>query len=70
MPHFDPEFIQVMQEALDEAMTRVPSEHSTATIKSYLAECILKAAARGQISRGELVAVAAGQIQTAISLFA
>jgi hypothetical protein len=58
-----------MRNALEEVMTKVPSEYSTPTTKSYLAECILKAAAQGQISRNELVAAAADQIQVAITLF-
>jgi hypothetical protein len=69
MPHFDPELVQVMRNALEEVMTKVPSEYSTPTTKSYLAECILKAAAEGQISRSELVAAAADQIQVAVTLF-
>jgi hypothetical protein len=69
VPHFDPELIQVMRNALEEVMTRVPSEYSTPTIKTYLAECILKAAAQGQISFHELIAAAADQIQVAISRF-
>ena len=40
MPHLDLELIQVMRNALGEVMTRVPSEHSTMSIKTYLAECI------------------------------
>jgi hypothetical protein len=69
VPQFDPESIQVMRSALDEVMSRVPSAHSTSRIKVYLAECILKAAARGPINYNELVALAANQIQVAISLF-
>ena len=69
MPHFDPELVEVMRDALDEVMTKVPSEHSTAATKAYLAECILKTAAQGQISRNELVAAAADQIQMAITRF-
>jgi hypothetical protein len=68
MPHFNPELVQVMRNALEEVMTKVPLEYSTPTTKSYLAECILKAAAQGQISRNELVATAADQIQVAITL--
>jgi hypothetical protein len=58
-----------MRNALEEVMTRVPSEHSTPAIKVYLAEFILKAAAQGLTRHNELVAVAADQIQVAISLF-
>ena len=67
MPHFDPERIRVMRNALEEVMTKVPSEYSTPTTKLYLAEVILKAAAQGQISHNGLVAAAANQIQVAIS---
>ncbi len=59
MPHFDPQLIQVMRNALEEVMTRVPLEHSTPATKAYLAECILKAAAQGQTSYDGLVAAAA-----------
>ena len=48
MPKFDPDFIQIMRTALEEAMTPVPLEYSTPAIKAHLAECILKAAAQGQ----------------------
>ena len=69
MSQFDPQLIQVMRNALEEVMTRVPLEYSTSAIKVYLAECILKAAAQGRVTYNELVAVAADQIQVAISLF-
>jgi hypothetical protein len=69
MPHFDPERIQVMRDSLEEVMTKVPSEHSTPTIKVYLAQCILKAAAQAPMSGDELVAVASRQITVAISRF-
>jgi hypothetical protein len=65
--HFDPELTQVMRNALEVVMTRVPWEHSTPAIKAYLAECILKAAAQGRISYDELVAAGVDQIQAAIS---
>jgi len=69
VPQFDAELIEVMRNALEVVMTRVPTEHSTSAIKVYLAEFILKAAAQGQTRHDELVAAAAGQIQVAISLF-
>jgi hypothetical protein len=69
MPHFDPELVEVMRDALDEVMTKVPSENSAPATNTYLAECILKTAAQGQISRNELVAAAADQIRAAITLF-
>jgi hypothetical protein len=68
MPKFDPELIQIMRNALEEVMTRVPLEYSTQTTKAYLAECILKAAAQGQTSYNELVGAAADQIQAVLSL--
>jgi hypothetical protein len=58
-----------MRNALDEVMKKVPSEYSTPAIKAYLAERILKTAVQGRISRNELVAAAADQIQVAITLF-
>ena len=69
MPHFDPELVEVMRDVLEEVMTKVPSEYSTPATRAYLAECILRTAAQGQISRHELVAAAADQIQAAITLF-
>ena len=69
MPQFDPQLIQTMRNALEEVMTRVPLEYSTASTKAYLAECILKAAAQGHTSYNELIAAASDQIQTILSLF-
>jgi len=69
MPQFDPELIQIMRDALDDAMTRVPLEHSTVEVKARLAEYILKAAAQGQTSYDALVAAAADQINVILSLF-
>jgi hypothetical protein len=69
MPYFDSELVEVMRDALEEVMREVPSEYSTPATKAYLAECILKTAAQGQVSRNELVAAAADQIPVAITLF-
>jgi hypothetical protein len=66
---YDPELTKVMRNALEVVMTRVPWEYSTPPVKAYLAECILKTAARGQRRFDELVAAAADQIQVAISRF-
>lgn len=38
MPQFDPELIQVIKSALEEVMTRVPSEYSTVEVKAFLAD--------------------------------
>jgi hypothetical protein len=65
---FDTDLIQVMRNALEEVMAKVPSGHSTSAIKVYLAEFILKAAAQGRTRHNELVAMAAEQIPGAISL--
>ena len=70
MPQFDSEQIQVIKSALEEVMTRVPPECSTVEVKAYLAEYILKAAARGQITFDMLVSAGTDQIQTILSLFA
>jgi hypothetical protein len=69
MPSFDPQLVQLMRNALEEAMTRVPLEYATSATKAYLAECILKAAAQGQTSYEGLLAAASDQIQTVMSLF-
>lgn len=66
MPQFDPGVVQVMKSALEEAMTRVPSEHSTVEVKAYLAEYILKTAARGQTSYDGLVAVTSSAIAACV----
>jgi hypothetical protein len=50
MQKFDPQLVQVMRNALEEVMTKVPLEYSSSSTKAYLAECILKAAAQGQTS--------------------
>jgi hypothetical protein len=68
MPQFDPQLVAIMRSALEEVMTRVPLEHSTAATKACLAECILKAAAQGQTSYDGLVAAAADQIQVILSM--
>jgi len=68
MPQFTPRLIQDMRNALEDVMSRVPTEYTTAAVKVYLAECILKAAAQGHTNYNELVTAAADQIQTAISL--
>ena len=69
MPQFTPQLIRDMRKALEDVMTRVPVEYTTAAVKVYLAECILKAAAEGHTNYNELFAAAADQIRTAISLF-
>jgi hypothetical protein len=69
MPNFDPQLVQLMRTALEEVMTRVPLEYATQSTKAYLAECILKAAARGQTSYDGLLAAAAEQMQTVLTLF-
>jgi hypothetical protein len=68
MPSYSPELIQTMRAALDEVMTKIPSEQATPGVKAYLAECILKAAAEGQTTYDGLIAVASSQIQTILSM--
>ncbi len=69
MPSFDPQLVSIMTRALEDVMTRVPTQHSTPAAKAYLAECILKAAAQGQTGYDELVMAAADQIQVALSVY-
>ena len=69
MPTFSPDLIQIMRAVLEEAMTKVPLEQRTPGIKAHLAECILKAAAQGETSYEGLIAAAADQLQTVLSMF-
>ena len=68
MPQFDPELVQLMRTVLEDAMTKVPLEISGTTTKAYLAEVILRAAAEGQTSYADLIAVATNQVHTLASL--
>lgn len=68
MPQFDPELVSRMRSALEDAMTRVPSDVATVSTKAFLAECILKAAAQGHTSYADLVAAATDHIQALISM--
>jgi hypothetical protein len=68
MPEFNAALIVVMRNALEEIMTGVPLEHSTPATKAYLAKCILRAAAGGQVNYEELIAAAADQLPTALSM--
>ncbi len=47
----------------------MPVEQATPGIKAHLAECILKAAAEGQTSYDGLIAAAAEQLQSILSMF-
>ena len=49
-------------------MTRVPLEMSDTTIKAYLAEAILRAAAQGHTSYSELIGAATDQIHSFMSM--
>jgi hypothetical protein len=69
MPQFTPQLIRDIRKALEDVMTWVPVEYTTAAVKVYLAECMLRAAAEGHTNHDELVTAATDQIQTAISLF-
>jgi len=68
MPSYSPELIQIMRAALDEVMTRIPTDHVTPAVKAHLAEFILKAAAEGQTSYDGLLAAASDQVQTIVSM--
>jgi hypothetical protein len=67
MPSYDPDFVQTMRQALDEAMTKVPVEQATPAIKARVAEVILKAAADGQTSYQSLITATSKQILTILS---
>jgi hypothetical protein len=68
MPHYSPQLIQTMRDALDAVMTNVPVNNATPGLKAHLAEVILQAAAQGMTSYDGLVAAASEQIQTIISM--
>jgi hypothetical protein len=68
MPHYSPQLIQTMRDALEAVMTSVPMGHATPGVKAHLAEIILQAAAQGLTSYDSLVAAASDQIQTIISM--
>ena len=68
MPHYSPQLIQTMRDALEVVMTNVPVDHATSGVKAHLAEVILQAAAQGMTSHDGLVAAASAQIQTIISM--
>ena len=69
MPPFSPELVQTMRAVLEETMTSVPLEQATPGIKVHVAECILRAAAQGQTSYDGLLAAAADQLQSIVSMF-
>ncbi len=68
MPHYSPQLIQTMRDALEAVMTSVPMGHATPGVKAHLAEIILQAAAQGLTSHDSLVAAASDQIQAIISM--
>src|ERR1700674_3505285 len=67
MPSYSPELIQTMRAALNEVMTRIPTDQATQAIQAYMAEYILKVAAEGQTNYKDLLDAASGQIQIAMS---
>lgn len=69
MPAFSPALITIMRTVLEEAMTKVPAEQATTATKAYLAEFILKAAARGLTNYEGLIAAATSQLPTILSMF-
>lgn len=68
MPQFDADLVALMRIALEDVMSKVPPEISNVTTKVHLAECILKAAAQGHTSYGELLTAATDHIQTIVSM--
>ncbi len=68
MPVFNAELVHAMRSALEEVMTRVPSEYATPEAKVHLAECILKTAAQGHTSYDEMVTAAVDQTPAILSM--
>ena len=54
MPVFDRQLVNVMRNALEEVMTKVPPDQRTQSTKAHLAEVILSAAAQGQMGYDRL----------------
>jgi hypothetical protein len=67
MPSHSLELVHRMRAALNEVMTKVPTEQATPEVKAYLAEIILKAAAGGQTDYEVLLAAASEHIQIVLS---
>jgi hypothetical protein len=67
MQSYSVEFVQMMRNALDEVMTKIPADRATSAMKAKVAEVILKTAAQGQTSYQGLVKAASDQIRTIIS---
>ena len=55
---FDPETISALREILDEAWNRLPPERQATTLKTTLAERLLRTAAEGERNRDRLLDVA------------
>jgi hypothetical protein len=64
----NPELIQIMRAALEEAMSRIPADQATQALKAQMAEFILKAAADGQTTYDGLLAAALGQLQAILAM--
>jgi hypothetical protein len=69
MAMFDPQVIEVMRSALEEVMTKVPSELRSPAVKAHLAEFILKRAAEGQTAYDQFVNAATDHISVVLGLF-
>ncbi|MBN9042532.1 MAG: hypothetical protein BGP05_14095 [Rhizobiales bacterium 62-47] len=68
MPQFDPDIVMTMRSALEQVMTLVPEQYATLGTKAYLAEAILKAAARGETCYEGFIAAGSCEIQSVIKL--
>ena len=68
MPVFDPQLVNVMRNALEEVMTKVPPDQRTQSTKAHLAEVILSAAAQGQMGYDRLVAAAVNKIDYVLTM--
>lgn len=67
MPAFNPELIGRMRSVLEEVVSQIPTDQITPGMKAYLAESILKAAARGETSYEGLIAIASSQVHAIMS---
>jgi len=68
MRSYNPEFVQTMRAALEEAMTRIPLDRATPAIKAHMAELILRAAAGGETSYEGLLAAASEKVHLVLAV--
>ena len=67
MPVYSPELIATMKAVLNQAVTTLPADQATPSVKAFVAEVILKAAATGETNYDGLLAAAMQHIPSIVS---